>query len=85
MHKSSFMHWTEPAVSKPSALVKSSALLNQQIVDAMLTNPVPDIGVRELYSQGAIVECHPRRPDFLPAPLTQFLEMQGRMVWVGFE
>jgi hypothetical protein len=50
----------------------------------MITNPKPEISVRSLDCKGAIVQRDSGRPNFLTLALSNFLELQGRMLLVGF-
>ena len=51
----------------------------------MFAKPEPYVLVREFDGQSAVFQCHPRRPDFLPASLAKLFEMQRRVLRVGFQ
>jgi hypothetical protein len=51
----------------------------------MVTNPKPKVSIWPSDCEGAIVQRDASRPDFLTLALSDFLELQGRMLLVGFE
>jgi len=51
----------------------------------MLPDPEPHIFVGELDRQGTVFQRHTRRPDFLPVAVTDFLELEGRVLRVVFQ
>jgi hypothetical protein len=51
----------------------------------MLTDPKPHVIIREIDGQGAVFQCHARGLDFLTIAVAQFLEVEGRVLRVGFQ
>ena len=51
----------------------------------MLADPKPHILVRQLDSQDAVFQRHPRRPDFLPVAIAEFFELEGRVLRIVFQ
>jgi hypothetical protein len=47
--------------------------LDESVIDVMLTNPKPHVLLGQLDSQDAAFQRHPRRSDFLPVAVAEFL------------
>jgi hypothetical protein len=51
----------------------------------MVANPKPQVSGRPFDRKSAIAQRDTGRPDFLTVPLPQLLELQRRMLWIGFQ
>lgn len=55
-------------------------LANELVVVRMCADPEPDNSIPCLHSDRSIIKPHASGPE-----ASYFLEMQGRVLWVGFE
>jgi hypothetical protein len=51
----------------------------------VVANPKPQVSIRPFDCESAIVQRDAGRPDFPTVALSQFLELQGMMLLVGFQ
>ena len=51
----------------------------------MLPDPEAEIFISQPDGKSTVFQRHAGRPNFLAAPLTDFLELQGRVLWIGFK
>jgi hypothetical protein len=51
----------------------------------MLSDPEPKIFVSQTDGESAVLQRHADRPDFLAAPVADLLELQRRVLRIGFQ